>query len=389
MASALLRWILAAAIVALGLTPAAAMEMRAGPAGRLGPGETIDDDLYLAAGLVSVDGRVRGDLVASGGTLNFRGQVDGGVLAAAGTLDLSGTIGTTARIVGGTVSLRGTVGADAVAAGGTVLVEGPAQVRRDLAAAGGTVIVAGTVGRHARLAGGRVEIGGTVNGNLLVRGGEIVILPSAVVRGNLTYSSEQPIRIAQGSRIHGTVTQEQYPVRPVPSRAARRGFRVAFGVVDFFWMLMIALALIAVAPRGVQATADTLRARPWASLGWGALLLFSVPMLVIALMVMIIGIPVGVILLVVHVLALFTSHAAAGLALGQRITPGVASRYASIAVGVAVIAIATHIPYAGWLLRLASVAIGLGAIALTLWERRNPPAGAPSNVSPPEWPAVA
>ncbi|OFX34521.1 MAG: hypothetical protein A2Z07_10925 [Armatimonadetes bacterium RBG_16_67_12] len=380
----LLPWFAVCVLVLAAVTPAPAMQTRTGPAGRVGPSEDIDDDLYVAAGVVTVDGRVRGDLVAAGGTVSANGQVEGGVLAAGGTVDISGRVGASVRALGGTVFVRGTVGTDVVAAGGTIILESNARVTRDLAAAGGNVTLQGTVGRDAHLAGGRVEIAGSVAGNVLARADEVVVLPSAVIRGNLTYSSQKPAQIAPGARVIGRILQEPYLVRPMPSREIVRGFRIAFGVADFFWMLIIAMVLAAVAPGGLQQTADALHRRPWASLGWGTFLLITVPIAIVALVVMLIGIPLGVLLLVAHTLALFVSHASAGLAIGQTLAPRLKSRYAEVAIGVGVIAIATSLPYVGWFLRLIAVAVGLGALVLALWAQReqSPPPARPIPVGP-------
>ncbi len=369
------------ALAALG--SAAALEMRSGPSARVASPEVVDDDLYIASGRVGMDGRIRGDLIATGGTIGVRGQVDGSILALGGTVDLAGRVGTSVRAAGGSVLIGGVVGRDAVVAGGDVEILQEAHITRDLAAAGGTVVLRGAVDRNVQIAGGRVEIAGTIGGNVLVRANKVVVLPSAVVRGNLIYSSEQPADIAQGT-VRGQVSREPYPVRPVPSRRALRGFRIALGIMDFFWMLILALVLVAVAPRAVQVTADVLRARPWASLGWGLLLLIAVPALTIALVVMLVGIPIAVLLLLAHAMALFVSHATIGLAIGQRLLPRLNSRYAEVAIGVGIIAIATNLPVIGFFLRLVVVAIGLGAVVLALWARRGPAAPAvPPPVVPP------
>lgn len=112
----------------------------------------------------------------------------------------------------------------------------------------------------------------------------------------------------------------------------------------------------------------------------GACLLVAVPIAAAALLVMVIGIPLGVLLLVAHARALFVSHASAALAIGQILAPGLRSRYAGVTIGVAAIAIATNLPYLGWLLRLIAVAIGLGAVVLALWGGRAqaPPPTAPT-----------
>lgn len=372
----ILSLVLVVVVVAVAL-PAAAIEMRAGPTGRVVSNEIIDDDLYMAGALVAVDGRVRGDLVALGSTVDVRGPVDGGVLAAAASVDITGPIGAAVRAAGGTVVIRGAVGGDVVAAGATVTVAPSSRIARDAALAGGAVSVNGTIGRNVRIAGARVEISGTVGGNAVIRASEVALLPSAEIRGDLRYSSERPIEIAPGARVMGQTIRDAYPARPMPSRQAARGLRIVFGIADFFWMLIIALVLVAVVPGALQTTADALRGRPWASLGWGVLLLIVVPLGIVALMVTLVGIPASLLVLLAHILALFISHAAAALALGQAVAPRLQSRYAEAAIGVGIIAIATNLPYVGWLLRLLVVAVGFGAVALALWGRRATPA-APS-----------
>lgn len=353
--------------------PAAAMDLRAGPSARVGPREVVDDDVYIAGSVVRVQGRVRGDVLAAGGDVEVHGQSGGDVMAAGGAVEVGGPVGASVRVAGGTVVVRGHVGGDVLAAGGTVELEEGVVVARDVALTAGTLTLAGRVGRNAWLGGGRIVLAGTVSGNVVARGGEIVVRPGAVIRGNLTYSSDRPIQIAPQARVGGTVTREPYPARPMPTSRTFRGLRIAFAVADFLWMLVLALVLVALVPGSVQTTADTARMRPWASLGWGALLLVGLPVLSVVLFILIVGIPLSLLLLVVNLLALFVSHAAVGLALGQLVAPGLRSRYGEVALGVALVAVATNLPYVGWLLRLLAIAVGFGAVALTVWRRRMPP----------------
>jgi hypothetical protein len=260
-------------------------------------------------------------------------------------------------------------------------------VTRDAAIAGGTVTLQGTVGRNARIAGGRVEIAGAVNGDLLIRAQQVIVLPSAVIGGNFTYSSEQPAQIAPGARVTGKTLQEPYPIRPVTSREMARGFRIAFGIIDFFWMLALVLVLLAIAPGLLQATGDTLRGRPWAALGWGALLLLAIPPMIVALLVTVVGIPIGALALLAYALAISVGHATAALAVGQFVAPHVWSPYAEGAIGVGLVTVATNLPYVGWWLRLIVLAAGFGALLQTLWGRRAP--ASPPSRPVPAGPAVA
>lgn len=360
-------------LAAIMAQPAAALEIRGGPLSRVESTETINDDLYIASGRVNVDGHVKGDVVAAGGTVRVRGQVDGDALIAGGNVEVTGRVGETIRAFGGTLTIEGPVGADVVVVGGSVEIDQNARVTRDVAVTGGEVMLRGSVGRNVMVAAGRVVIAGNVGGNVLVRGGEVVVDAAAVIRGNLTYSSEQPVKISSDARVSGRVIQEQYPVRPMPSARTTRAFRLVFGLVDFLWMLVLALAMVALVPQGVGATADALSARFWGSLGWGILLLIGIPIAVIVLVVVLVGIPVAIVLLLAHILAVFASHAAAALAIG-RVAITRASAYAQVVIGVVIIAIATNLPVAGVFLRLAVIAVGLGAVAIAFWGRRRTPA---------------
>jgi cytoskeletal protein CcmA (bactofilin family) len=357
------------ALAALAPPPAAALEVRGGPLSRVDAAEVVDDDLYIASGRVNVDGRVNGDLITAGGNVRVRGQVDGDALIAGGTVDVTGRVGESVRAIGGTVTVDGTVGGDVIAIGGSLEIDQNAKITRDVAVIGGEVTLRGSIGRNLIVAAGHVVIAGNIGGNVLVRGGEVIVDAGAVIRGNLTYSSEQPVKISPDARISGRVIQEQYPVRPMPSARATRAFRLAFGFVDFFWMLVMALVTVALVPHGLSVTADALSARPWGALGWGFALLIGVPILLVVLVVSLVGIPVASLLFFAHVLALLASHAAAALAIG-RVALTRASAYGQVAVGVVIIAVATHLPVIGFFLRLLVVAVGVGAVAIAFWSRR-------------------
>jgi hypothetical protein len=97
--------------------------------------------------------------------------------------------------------------------------------------------------------------------------------------------------------------------------------------------------------------------------------MIGIPLAVVTLAVVLVGIPVAVVLLLAHLLAVFASHAAAALAIG-RLALTRASAYAQVAIGVLVIAVSTNLPVAGVFLRLAVIAVGLGAVAIAFWGRR-------------------
>ena len=69
--------------VLLIVSPAQAMETRSGDRVVIDSNEVIDDDLYVAANEVVVNGTIRGDLFAIGNTVTVNGTVEGDLNAAA------------------------------------------------------------------------------------------------------------------------------------------------------------------------------------------------------------------------------------------------------------------------------------------------------------------
>jgi hypothetical protein len=66
-----------------------AIETRGGQNVTIGADEVIEDDLYVGAETVTVEGTVRGDLVAAGGTVRMNGTVEGDIISAGQTVSLA------------------------------------------------------------------------------------------------------------------------------------------------------------------------------------------------------------------------------------------------------------------------------------------------------------
>ena len=71
-----------------------AVETRSGDSVVIGPDEVVDDDLYVTANNVVIDGTIRGDLVAFGQNITVDGTVEGDLIAAGRSVEIDG-LGTT------------------------------------------------------------------------------------------------------------------------------------------------------------------------------------------------------------------------------------------------------------------------------------------------------
>jgi hypothetical protein len=234
---------------------------------------------------------------------------------------------------------------------------------------GGKVMVGETerVGKVVAIFG-RVEVNGIVSEEVVAIGGDVVLGPKAIVRGDVA-SIGGVVRAAQGAYVGGTTSQvtltpSDFKVmlpddgemtvnfKPDWPRIARVAF-VADLMRNLFWFVVCAL-LIAVAPRAVGRARERAGVSPITAFAVGLLaeilIVPIVTVLAVVLSISVIGIPL---LALLPILML-----AFGLAMAVGFT-GVASGLGSRLVGRAT-------PLGGMVLGLALI-WGVGMIGHWLW----------------------
>ncbi|TMD41701.1 MAG: hypothetical protein E6I88_06800 [Chloroflexi bacterium] len=347
-----------------------AADLRRGSDVTVGSGETVNDDLYAAGGTITVNGNVNGNVIVAGGTVTIAGAVSRDVMVAGGNLTISGHVGGSVRAAGGTFTITGPVAGDIVIAGGTVDIGSGATIGRDLVVAGGNATVAGPITRNVAMGSGTLTLRNHVGGNVTGRVDHLR-LDGAQIGGNLDYTSDNQVELANGARVNGTTTQH----RP-PTNNATNGFfswlRALIGI------LALGLIFLFLLPRLSGRSIDTLRAEPWASLGIGAALVVATP--IVALVVFLIGILIGgwwigalmiPLWILVCALGYVVSAFLVGRLLFTQVGWGSYHDAIALAAGLLVLAVVTAIPLLGWLVGLAAVLLGVGALAVATahWTR--------------------
>jgi cytoskeletal protein CcmA (bactofilin family) len=269
--------------------PALAAEVRGGEGEedifRLPAGEVVNDDLYVGAREIYIDGVVEGDLVAAGGYIEINGEVTEDVILAGGGIVINGRVGDDARIAGGSVTITGAVADDLFVAGGGPFWPGtpavPFRIGARAIVPGIQLASSATVGGDTYIVGGRGALDGVYDGDLFagmgsillsgrvagdarLYGQQIEVQDDARVAGTLRYGSGQPATIPPG--VAATVVQEEAPqtAQPAPQRT------VARQILGWLWrtiLLVIGFALLAwlvwqLAPGVLHTANGGIRARP-------------------------------------------------------------------------------------------------------------------------------
>lgn len=349
---------------------------------------TTDGDLYLAGGTVEVSADVRGDVVAGAGTVTTTAAIAQDLAAAGGTVQIRGRVGDDVRAAGGEVTLAADVGDSAVLAGGSVRVARGVKVGGLALIAAGTVSLDGDVGGALRVAGGTVRIDGNVAGNATIDARDRLELgPGARFGGDLVYTSEAPVVLPEGVTVAGRVVHH-------PLERSRSGFPVGAAVFGVLWLLGLALAavvLLVALPRLTVGAARLVATSPGRTLLTGAIYLFVVPVAVIAALVTGVGAPLALAVLGIWLVALLVGWLVAAVFLADvaarrllRREPGLGARAGLTALAVVVLALVGAIPVVGWLVALAALLFGTGALLLALGRalRAGPPQTAAATPAP-------
>ncbi|GIW11278.1 MAG: hypothetical protein KatS3mg061_2335 [Dehalococcoidia bacterium] len=364
--------------LALLLAPgvARAAEFRSGNTAVVGPGETVDGDVYLTGATVRVEGQVRGDVFAAGQTILVTGRVEGGVTAAGATVSIDGQVGGGVRAAGGMVRVAGQVQRDLLAGAGQVEITPAARIGGDLVVNSGLVTLDGQVGGSVTGTVGTVQLNGGVGRDVSLVVESLTLGPSSRIGGVLQYRSEREASIASGAQVgtnRGRVPSGA-PSSPTPQEQA---FALAWGVVRSF-LAVAGLGLVGLlfAPGPLIASREALRRRPLASLVAGLVtgLLFPVVLVVLLILTFLLAqLPLLVVTTALVVSGLVAAGTVVAFWLGGILSGPLRSRipaWLQLLLGALVLALLSAVPWLNLLVAVVVAVIGLGAVMVALLEGR-------------------
>lgn len=324
--------------------PVSATEFKSGGKVVIPSSQIIDDDLVTAGGNVDIDGTINGDLIVASGNVKIAGYVNGSVIATCGVLEVTGRVANDIVAMGGTIEINNSVLDNALLAGGTVILK-----------------EYGSIGKDLHVGAGIINIAGLVGGNASLNSEHLIVQPSAKIQGNLEYTSEKTAIIPEGV-VEGTTKH----ILPISKEEGFYQLGISLKVIGFFAIVLIGILLTKLAPKQMMQIADTMRKSFWKCIGIGVVCLIVIPIVSLILMITIIGLPLGLIILALYIIAIYLTKIFVGLLLGQTILEKIKkpSTYLilPLVIGISLLTLLASIPYLGFLIILAYVILGLGAL---------------------------
>lgn len=353
----------------------AAAEFRVSDQPSFAAEESISNDLYLVGGNVASAGTVTGDIAAMGGNVLVNGAVSADALFAGGTVTVLGDIEGDARFAAGNVTIQGPIGGDVVGAAGQLSLTGK-SIGGDVAIAGGSIFITAPIAGTVHIAGGDVRIDSAITGNAFIKAETLTLGPKAALSGNLTYTANEPVTIENGATVRGATEFNERP-----ERMSKAGVAAALLAVLSIWMfakfLMLLLGAGALAyffnryARELVATAAT---QPWIELLRGLVVLIVLPVVSGALLISVIGIPLGMLGMLAVVMMLIFAHLASAIVVGSvahkwiRHPAGYIVNWKTVLLGVTIVFFLSLIPFLGAIVKAAACLITLGAALNIKWS---------------------
>jgi hypothetical protein len=337
------------------------------------------NDRLAAGGTVRIDKPVAGDLLAAGGEVEQATTVAGDALISGGHIVVSKKVGQSLYAAAGKLFINDTVTRNARVVGGDVQFSPISEVGGNVSAAGGQVSLNGNVKGYVVVAGGRVFIDAIIGGDVEAASGQVELGPNARIAGKFRYASREPLIRDPLSQLNGGV--ESFEPRggwPVPANVehnmGRRG-----GWVWTAGLLLVAAVLITLLPNFYANVADTLKTHPGKSALIGFVTLICVPIAALLFLITIIGVPLGLLVIAVYLTLLLVGYVSTGISMGDWALHKVKSdkagstvwRITSAVVGVLVVSLLARIPWVGGWVVFVALLVGLGALAVQLWQLRD------------------
>ena len=350
---------------------------------------SADANTYIAAGTVRVVEPVKGNLYAAGGRITVAQPVQGNAALAGGAVTLQAAIGGDLRVAGGDVNLDNTIGGALHASGGNVTLGSSAVVRKAATLYAGHVTIEGKVDGPLKVYAEKIVLNGQVAGDVELNADEIELGPLTRLGAALRYSGNAQFTTAEGAVIGGAVVRGgAMNGRPDMHRDRQwhgqmmgdGGWAAAIvGTLFGFVALMALAALFLLVFAGfTRRASSTLQARPWPALAAGVAVFFGIPMAAILLCFTLIGIPLGIVLLVLWPLMLLAGLIVGVFCIAQRVqravqkqatSPSSAATIGFFALTLLLVLLIGSLPFVGGFLIGALALLGTGGCALELYRQ--------------------
>lgn len=357
------------------LVPSAfALDRREGSRLAVAAGETVEDDLLLTGVAITIDGNVKGDVMAFAESVTVNGTIEGNLVAMGRSVDINGRVAGTVYTAAEDLLITGQVGRSLVSASGSGAIDPGASIGRNWLGVGDRLRSDGRIGLGVIAGAGSLRLNGPVGKDVEAWVERVTLGSQADIAGSIAYTSKNEAAAEAGARFGGL---QRTPARHNFSRAVDLRPWMGIGrAIQFVGFLIVGLIVLLLFPRLRFGFQQAVLEKPWQSPLAGLLILLVVPIASVLVIVTVVGIPLGIISLLLYPLAIYLGQVLLSWTAGRLI----ADRWAWLGgqhwvliflVGALATTILTALPFVRFAFSFLAVIYGLGGLYFALTQKGN------------------
>jgi hypothetical protein len=330
--------------------------------------EVINDDLFIGAKAVSINGTVNGDIFIGAETVNIDGVINGNLHVGASSVYLSGQVKGSVYIGAGSVNVSG-------AAVDRSLIIGSGNANLDKSTTVGGTVIAGA---------GNLMLNSTVKRHVIMGAGDAVLGPETKIQRDLYYAvgnEDGELNIPSSASISGNVFKPEEEINMPKKEEAERqlnsaikGAKIGVAVGGLLSALLIGYLYLTFFGGHFVKTSEYLSANFWKSLGFGFLVIIMALPALILMAVTLIGIPLAGITFLVLLIYWYLAKIIVAMSLGKwlmsKFNAKKSGQFMAFALGLFILYLLKFVPIVSVFAGMITLWSGLGALALNTLSRK-------------------
>lgn len=346
----------------------------------IGKEEVINDDLFVGAETVDIQGTVNGDVYVGAQTVRVGGTINGDLHVGSGMFYLSGFVREDVYAASGNVTLSKAIVGDSLHVGaGNVNIDEASSIGGSLLVGSGTANVYAPVKRNVFIGAGSVDLNSEVGREVRLAAGQISVGPNTKIGKDFYYAlgeESQDLRMSEEASVSGMIKKmdlgfayrQDFETARGSVAKAFRGISVLANLLSFFGALIVGSLWLKFFPKASKDTAGQVSKTFFKSLGVGVLISIIIIPALILLAITGVGFPLAGITFLIFLISLYLTKIVVGYSLGiwlkERFNWKDMSQGITFTIGLAVLYLLKIIPVIGAVSSIVVLWVGLGALVL-------------------------
>jgi len=336
---------------------------------RIDSGDTLSQNVLSAAQVLEIYGHLENDLFAAARNITIEGAITDDLIIAAETITLNGTVRDMTLAAGDSITISGKLQGDLFIVGNKIKITPDAMIRGNVVIVGNEILIEnGLMEGWVRIYGNDVTLGGTVQRYVELYVNEIAFAEDYNPLGATTLITHHQIDTK-------TLPNAPENLTIIVERQDGWGIMLLFRLWASVSVLIIGFLLLLIFPKTSVDLYRFSKERYLKNTGIGLLLFLAIPIISILLLVLFFTIPLVFLIWMLYAKALLISYLLVALLLGSTLiryfkTESFTDHYWGLALGMVIIFLLTIIPYAGPIINVLLIFLGLGSLLRYFWKMR-------------------